>query len=38
VKITASPEDPHLVGRTLTIQQVAYGTQRFQRDLYCNDE
>lgn len=38
VKITACPDDAQLVGRTLTVRSVAYGTQRFTRDLYCVDQ
>lgn len=38
VRVTACPDDPHLVGRTLTVRSVAYGPQRFTRDLYCVDE
>lgn len=38
VRITACPDDPQLVGRTLTVRSVAFGSQRFTRDLYCVDE
>ena len=38
VRITACDEDPQLAGRRLTIRQVVYGTQRFTRDLFCDDE
>lgn len=38
VKITACLDDPQLVGRTLTIRSVVFGSQRFTRDLYCVDE
>lgn len=38
VKVTANPDDTGLVGRRLTVRQVVYGTQRFQRDLFCEDQ
>lgn len=31
----ASCDDPDLVGKTLRVQTVAYGSHRFERDLFC---
>lgn len=36
--VTACPDDPQLVDRTFTVQQVVYGTQRWSRVLFCDDE
>lgn len=37
VTVTAAV-DGGLVGRTLTVKQVRYGTQQWERDLYADDE
>ncbi len=38
VLVTACQDDPQLPGRTLTVKQVVYGTQRWTRVLFCDDE
>lgn len=37
VTVTASRNDPHLVGRPLVVVGVLFGTERFVRDLVCSD-
>lgn len=34
-KVAACPSDPDMVGKTLRVQSVAFGTHRFERDLFC---
>lgn len=37
VKVLTAVNDPQLVGRVLTVVDVALGSERFTRDLVCND-
>lgn len=36
VRINACPDDPHLVGKVLTVTGVTYASHRFERDLYAD--
>jgi hypothetical protein len=38
VHVLECPDDPELAGRRYTVQQVAYGSARIERDLFCEDE
>lgn len=36
VKVITCPDDARLVGKTLTVREVRYGSQRWERDLVCD--
>lgn len=38
IKVTATDEDPSLVGKTLSITSLVRGTERFERDLFCTED
>ena len=38
VTITACPDDPNLVGRTLSIEDIQHGSTNWTRDLICVEE